>query len=118
MKNRYVLLAELPLIVVAAAGAFVARFDWEFYHRRPEFLVYVLAALAIKPVVFYFFGMYRRYWQYASIHDLGVVFLAVSTGSVAMALFVMVAHGWIIAEFSRVLLFNDWLMTLATAGGL
>jgi FlaA1/EpsC-like NDP-sugar epimerase len=118
MKNRYVLLIELPLIVIAAMGAFTARFDWEFYQHRPEFLVFVLAALVIKPVIFWYFGMYRRYWRYASIHDLGIVFLAVSAASLAMALFVTVAHGTIIAQFSRVVLFNDWLMTLATAGGL
>lgn len=118
MKNRYVVLAELPLIVVAAVGAFVARFGWEFYRSRPEFLIYVLAALAIKPAVFWLFGMYRRYWRYASIHDLGVVFLAVSAAGVSMAVFVTIVHGTIITEFSRVVLFNDWVMTLATAGGL
>jgi FlaA1/EpsC-like NDP-sugar epimerase len=118
MKNRYVLLAELPLIGIAAFGAFAARFDWEFYLRRPEFVIYALAALAIKPIVFWLFGMYRRYWQYTSIQDLSVVFVAVSAASLCMAVFVAVAHGWLIAEFSRVVLFNDWLMTLATAGGL
>ena len=118
MKNRYVLLAELPLIGIAAFGAFAARFDWEFYQRRPEFLVYALAALAIKPVVFWLFGMYRRYWQYTSIHDLSVVFVAVSAASFCMAVFVAAVHGTLIAEFSRVVLFNDWLMTLATASGL
>jgi len=118
MKNRYVLLAELPLLVIAAFGAFAARFDWEFYQRRPEFLIYVVAALAIKPIIFWLFGMYRRYWQYTSLHDLSVVFIAVSAASFCMAVFVAMVHGTIIAEFSRVVIFNDWLMTLATAAGL
>ena len=118
MKNRYVLLADLAMFVLAALGAFVARFDWAFFERRPEFVVYVLAALVIKPVIFHFFGMYRRYWRYASIHDLGVVFVAVSASSIAMAVFVTLAHGPLIVVFSRVVIFNDWLMTLATAGGL
>ena len=118
MKNRYVLLAELPLIVIAAIGAFTARFDWEFYRHRPEFVVFVLAALVLKPVVFWLFGMYRRYWRYASIHDLGVIALAVSGASLVMGVFVTLAHGPIIAEFSRVVLVNDWVLTLVTAGGL
>ena len=118
MKNRYVLLAELPLIEIAAFGAFAARFDWEFQRRRPEFVIYALAALVIKPIVFWLFGMYRRYWQYTSIHDLGVVFVAVSAASVCMAAFVALVHGTVIAEFSRVVLFSDWVMTLATAAGL
>src|SRR5262245_35873021 len=118
MKNRYVLLAELPLFVIAAFGAFAARFDWEFYQRRPEFLIYALAALAIKPVVFWLFGMYRRYWQYTGIHDRRVVLVWVSPASFCMAWFVAAVHGTLIAEFSRLVLFNDWLMTLATASGL
>jgi FlaA1/EpsC-like NDP-sugar epimerase len=118
MKNRYVLLAELPLIVIAALGAFTARFDWEFYRHRPEFVVFVLAALVVKPLVFWLFGMYRRYWQYASTHDMGVIALAVSAASLVMGVFVALAHGPLIAEFSRVVLFNDWVLTLVTAGGL
>jgi FlaA1/EpsC-like NDP-sugar epimerase len=118
MKNRYLLLADLALFALAALGAFIARFDWEFFERRPEFGVYVMAALVIKPVVFYLLGMYRRYWRYASIQDLGVVVVAVSASSLAMAVFVALAHGPLIGVFSRVVLFNDWLMTLATAGGL
>src|SRR5262249_27107941 len=118
MKNRYVLLAELPLIPIAAFGAFAARFDWEFYLRRPEFVIYVLAALAIKPIVFYLFGMYRGDWEYMSIHDLSVIFVAVAAASLCIAVFVAAVHGRLIAEFSRVVLFNDWLMPLATAGGL
>lgn len=30
MRNRYILLADLPLIAIAAFGAFALRFDWLF----------------------------------------------------------------------------------------
>lgn len=116
MKNRYVILTDLPLIAIAAFGAFAARFDWAFYHHRPEFIPYTLAALAIKPAVFLALGMYSRYWRYASIQDLGVVVVAVSVSSVGMAVFVAATHGSIIPEFSRVVIVNDWLITLAVVG--
>ena len=117
MRNRYVGVVELPLIVLAAVAAFAARFDWDFY-RRPEFLTYVLAALVLKPAVFWLFGMYRRYWRYASIQDLQVVFLAVTAASVAMAVFVVLAPVGVIAQFSPAVLFTDWLTTLVAVGGL
>lgn len=118
MKNRYVLLADLPLIALAAWAAFTARFDWAFYENRPEFVLYLVGALAVKPVVFLLFGLYRRYWRYASISDLAVVFGAVSVSSIVMSLLVAVALAFVIDEFSRVVVLNDWLMTMATVGGL
>ncbi len=117
MRNRYVLLADLPLVGVAAWAAFTARFDWEFYTHRPEFLPFLLAALAIKPIVFVLVGMYRRYWRYTSIQDLAVVLTAVTASSAVMAMFVGIGVGRMFDEFSRVVLVNDWLMTLAAAGG-
>ena len=66
MRNRYVLLADLPIIILASLGAFVLRFDWFFTTYRRDFLFYTAAALFIKPVVFYASGLYSRYWRYAS----------------------------------------------------
>ena len=117
MKNRYVLLIDVPLIAVAASAAFTARFDLAFYNR-PEFTTYLLAALLFKPVIFYFGGMYRRYWRYTSIPDLAVVFTAVTVSSLVMWVFVAFGLRRLFDEFSRVVIVNDWLLTLAVAGGL
>lgn len=118
MKNRYILLLDLLLIPVAAFGAFVGRFDVGFLDYRPEFYAYVLAALVLKPAVFVVMGMYRRYWRYTSIQDLAVVLMSVTVSSIAMAVFVATAHDRMPVGFSRVVLFNDWLATLAATGGL
>ena len=117
MKNRYVLLADVPLIAVAACAAFTARFDIAFYNR-PEFTTYLVAALLIKPVIFYLGGMYRRYWRYTSIPDLFVVFTAVTASSLVMGVFVAFGVRRLFDEFSRVVIVNDWLLTLAVAGAL
>jgi FlaA1/EpsC-like NDP-sugar epimerase len=61
--------------------------------------------------------MYRRYWRYASINDLAVVVVGVTVSSLCMALFVTIEHPAFPVGFSRVVLFNDWLMMLALAGG-
>ena len=64
MRNR-TSVSRLGLIPLAYA-AFALHFDWRFYRAR-EFFSFVVAALLIKPIVFFSFGMYRRYWQYASV---------------------------------------------------
>ena len=50
MRNRYVLLADLAGIAVAAFGALALRFDWWFLAERPEFLSFLVVAITAKPV--------------------------------------------------------------------
>jgi len=118
MRNRYVLLADICLVPIVAFAAFALRFDWRFYGDRDEFLLYVLAAVVIKPTVFYWFGMYRRYWRYASVPDLMAVLLASSASLVAMG---VVVGAWLIydplLEFSRAVLLIDGLLTFLAVGG-
>ncbi len=118
MRNRYILLGDLPLIAIAAFGAFALRFDWVFVKYRPEFFSFVIAALLIKPVVFYIFGMYKRYWRYATANDLLAVSLAVSAASVAMAAYVGIGRATgLLGDFSRPVLLIDWLLSMAVVGG-
>jgi FlaA1/EpsC-like NDP-sugar epimerase len=121
MRNRYVLLADLIAVVLCALGAFVLRLDWFFPQSKDythAFTFYVASALVAKPLVFYAFGLYRRFWRYAAIRDLAIVFVAVSFSSVAMA--VIVTGGLLVQLlpfFPRSILAIDWLLTLAAAGG-
>ncbi|MBM63983.1 MAG: polysaccharide biosynthesis protein [Acidobacteria bacterium] len=119
MRNRYVLLADAVVISCAALGAFVIYFGWLFFQFRPEFLPFLAVALLVKLVVFYWCGLYRRYWRYASISDLLLVALAWGAGAVAMSLLVAVALwvGWI-QEFSRATLVIDSLLTLLAVGAI
>jgi FlaA1/EpsC-like NDP-sugar epimerase len=119
VRNRYILLADLPLIAIAAFGAFALRFDWLFLQYRPEFAVYVLAAVILKPLAYFPFGMYSRYWRYGTAQDLIAIVWAVSASSVVMAVFVSVGRATgHVPSFARPVLMIDWLLTLALAGGL
>jgi FlaA1/EpsC-like NDP-sugar epimerase len=118
MRNRYVLVLDLPLIALAALGAFLLRFDW-FFASRPEFLPFVLAALLVKPPVFMGFGLYGRYWKYASVSDLLVVVVGVTAASLLLGLLVVGAvSSRVVNEFSRSVLLIDWLLTVIAIGGL
>lgn len=121
MRNRYVLIADLAAIALCALGAFVLRLDW-FFDRQPEytaaFRFFLVAALVAKPLVFFAFGLYRRYWRYTSTRDLSPIFLAVSAASALMAL--LVAQGvfaQFIPFFPRSVLAIDWVLTLACVAG-
>ena len=118
MRNRYVLLLDLPLLALAAWGAFLLRFDW-FFLSRPEFLPFLGTVLVVKPIVFACFGLYGRYWKYASAGDLVVVAMGVTAASAALGLIIGTAMiTQVIVEFSRSVLLIDWLLTMLAVGGL
>lgn len=118
MRNRYVLIADVPIVVLAALGAFVLRFDWFFASFQRDFVLYAIAAVLVKPVVFYGFGLYSRFWRYASGRDMLAVVLAVSTSSVLMALLVGAAlYTHVIEQFARSVVLIDGLLTLVIVGG-
>lgn len=119
MRNRYILLGDLVAFALAAYGAFALRFDLLAPRSREEFLPYLVAAVLVKPVAFYFAGMYRRFWRYASIQDMLALVLVVSASSIVLS--ALVAVGTLtrtLFEFSRAVLVNDWLLTLIATGGL
>ena len=119
MRNRYILLGDLVLIALAAFGAFTLRFDWRFYENRTEFLPFLAAAILIKPPTLYFFGMYRRFWRYASTSELVAITTAVCASSMGLAVVTAAALWyWPTLEFARTVLLIDALLTLILLGGL
>lgn len=123
LRNRFVLIADLLLILVSVLGSYALRLEFS-----PDFVrIYLQGALwlaglalVIKPVVYYFFGLYRRLWIYASVNELKLIALAVSTASVivsaiSLTLFWLGVMG---PGFSRSVLAIDWLLSLLLTGGL
>jgi FlaA1/EpsC-like NDP-sugar epimerase len=76
-------------------------------------------ALAVKPVVYYVFGLYRRLWVYASIQELKLIVAAVTTSSVLVSLIVVLLRALqVLPNFPRSVLPIDWLLSLVLIGGL
>ena len=121
-RNRYVLLVDMLLIVVSVMGAYTLRLDFtpdfvRFYVQGALWLAGL--ALLIKLPVYYFFGLYRRLWVYASVSELRLIAVAVTTASVlvsaaAMTLFWL---GLLGPGFPRSVLAIDWLLSLLMVGG-
>ncbi len=123
IRNRFVLAFDLALIVLSALGSYALRLE-----MGPDFFRYYLQgalwltgiSLAVKPLVFYLFGLYRRLWVYASINELKVIALAVTTASgvvsvVMIGLFLLKVFG---PGLPRSVLAIDWLLSLFGVGGI
>ena len=122
VRNRTLLLGDLVLIVTSVLASFALRLDLgvPFLDYLPSGWVMVGIALLVKPVVYYLFGLYRRYWVYASTRELRLIAAATATASVVVALFVLLVRslGGLQTGFPRAVLGIDWLLSLFSVGGL
>jgi FlaA1/EpsC-like NDP-sugar epimerase len=125
IRNRLFLLGDLFLIAVSVLGSFALRFELGgfFVSFLPQALRMIVIALVIKPIVYYFFGLYRRLWAYASIREVLLIVSAVTAAStlVSVAVTVMAyyqarAPGYL--GFPRSVLVIDWLLSTVLVGGL
>ena len=117
-RNRYVLLADVTVIAVAAWTAFALRFGWLFMSEREEFPLFLATAIVVKVTVFYQLTLYKRYWRYASFWDLMAVVVANSVGSLLVGIVMVgIRLADIIPSLSRSVLPIDWLLCLALTTG-
>ena len=83
IRNRFVLIGDLALIIVSVLGSFALRLDVsELPFYFPAVLVMCAVGLIVKVPTYYFFGLYRRLWVYASTNELRLITIAVTTASV------------------------------------
>jgi FlaA1/EpsC-like NDP-sugar epimerase len=120
-RNRYVMVGDVILAVLAAFGSYLLRLEpgpaLNLYLPSAYWLA-VLAVL-IKPPVYYAFGLYRRIWLYASIRELKLIAVAVTAASlpVGFGILLLFNAGTFIG-FPRSVLVIDWLLSLLMVGGL
>ncbi|MBE9523640.1 MAG: polysaccharide biosynthesis protein, partial [Chloroflexi bacterium] len=124
-RNRLLLAGDIFLVVVAVLGSFVLRLELGplFGYYFPQAIWMTLLSLIIKPVVYYFFGLYRRLWAYASTRELVLIISAVSAATVVLSIAVtlMTYIQSLFPEyigFPRSVLVIDWLLSILLAGGL
>ena len=121
IRNRYILIGDLVLIPIAVLGTFVLRFELGslFFQYLPFTYWMIGAALLVKPIVYYFFGLYRRLWVYASVQELKPITAAVTTASVGLALAMLLLYMLnVIDSYLRSVFVIDWLLSLVVVGGL
>lgn len=121
LRNRMLLAGDLLLIITCVLGSFLLRVPLgaRLFDFRVQIIMMLAAALLIKPIIYHQFGLYRRVWAYASIQELKLITLAVTTASVLVTLVVIILStfftGW---DFSRSVLIIDWILSILAVGGL
>ena len=120
IRNRYFVLSDLLLTALSATLGFAIRLDAPLFS---EFLsvciAFVLMALIIKIPISFAFGLYRRYWRYASVYEMLTIFAATTVASAVLAILILLVFlplGWFV-RFPRSVLIIDWLLSLFFIGG-
>ncbi len=118
VRNRFVLIGDIALIIVSVLGSFALRLNMSqlpFY--SPAALIMCAAALLIKIPIYYYFGLYRRLWIYASTNELRLITVAVTTASVVVSGVMFPIFYFELLPGPRSALGIDWLLSLVLIGG-
>jgi len=120
IRNRFVFIGDIALIIISVLGSFALRVDAE------ELKIYIQAvllmcavALIIKIPVYFYFGLYRRLWIYASTGELRLIAAAVTTASVLTSgvMTLLIVTDNVGRGMPRSALGIDWLLSLVLIGG-
>jgi FlaA1/EpsC-like NDP-sugar epimerase len=120
VRNRFVLIGDLALIVISALGSFALRLDAsQLPYYFPAALMMCAVALLVKVSVYFYFGLYRRLWIYASTSELRLITVAVTTASVLTSgvMLTLIGAGVVQPGMPRSALGIDWLLSLVLIGG-
>ncbi len=100
-------------------GSFALRLDaGELPFYFPAIAMMALVSLLVKTPIYYFFGLYRRMWIYASISELKLIASAVTTASIAASgvMLLLLSAELIRPGMPRSALGIDWLLSLVLIG--
>jgi len=104
------------LVALAYSGAYALRFDFAIPSDELRRLVVTLPYLvALRPLAFHSFGLFRDYWRHVGMRDLVNVTLAVTLSSAAfLPLLWLAGHA---RGMSRAVVMLDWLLAIFFVGG-
>ena len=122
VSGKHLFLIDLATITLAAIAAFVIRYEalWRIgpYLQRNWFFFATL--LVVRPAVYYAFGLYNRWWRYASVPELVRILEAVTVGSVitlALVFGVLAPRVDGSRVFSGTIMLLEWMLNLLAVGG-
>ncbi len=120
VRNRFVLIGDIALIIISVLGSFALRLDViELPFYFPAAVLMCAVALVIKIPTYFFFGLYRRLWIYASTGELRLITVAVTSASVLTSgvMLLLISAGMVLPGMPRSALGIDWLLSLVLIGG-
>lgn len=120
-RNRHIFVIDLVLIVLSVVLSFVLRLSVNQVINDYYFTLLVMLglALAVKPLIYRAFGLYRRFWVYASTGELAMIARAVTVASLIVGgvMYLLFALD-VFTFFARSVPIIDWMLSLLLVGGL
>ena len=121
IRNRYIFIIDMVMIVVCLAASYLLRFEFEktlimLYLKSMYWMVGI--ALVVKPFIYFKFGLYRQFWAYASINEMRLIAMSVASGSAAVTAIMLVLK-WlnVFGGFPRSVPIIDFALSLLAVGG-
>lgn len=90
LRNRHLFFLDLLLLPIAAYLAFVLRLErFDLGGYWSTYFIFAITAVIAVPLVFWFVGVYSRYWRFASVEELlllagAVTVAALLTGGIIL----------------------------------
>jgi hypothetical protein len=120
-RVRYFILADGLFILTGVIGSYLYRLGWgvKYYQYLPSALWMIGLAVALKPLAFFLFGLYRAPRTYSFAQLCLRIFAAASLSSVIITGALLAFHALgLFVGLPRSALLVDWIVTLALMGGL
>jgi FlaA1/EpsC-like NDP-sugar epimerase len=118
MRNRYFFTLDIALLVMAVVLSYVMRLEtFTFSQLGSGFLLFTGAVVIVIPLLFFLFGIYSRYWIYASVEELLLLSGATTLGAAICGVIGLVA-AWAIPDMTlpRSIPFIFWPLALLVTG--
>lgn len=119
-RNRYMFAIDLVLIALSVLLSFFLRLAVIQVFVDYYFTLLVMLGLAVllKPLIYFWFGLYQRFWVYASVRELVTITLAVTAASAAVGGIMYLLWGLgVFPFFARSVPIIDWLISILMVGG-
>ena len=118
LRNRHFFLIDTLILLVTPTLALMLRLDTVDISRSfwAGLAIFTIQALIIRLLVFRSFGLYSRYWQYASIEELVQIATAVLVSSALLTILILFLLSIYPTPFARSVIIIDALLVLIAVG--
>ncbi|OGN73863.1 MAG: hypothetical protein A2X25_03770 [Chloroflexi bacterium GWB2_49_20] len=120
INNRFVLVGDLLLTIATIFISFALRLEGSFFFFYLPVAYWMIGiSLVVKPIIYSFFGLYRRLWAYASTRELILISYAVTIASGVLAVITIFFYSLRLIQpgLPRSIIIIDWLLSIIAIGG-
>lgn len=114
LRNRHFFLLDILTLALTPTLALMLRLDtlWILREFWSGLVIYTLLGIVLRPLLFQRFGVYSRYWRYASIDEGVQIVLAVAVSTAVLVIITLPLMATLVISFARSILIIDTLLIL------